>query len=122
MRTTERVAAVEEAALGERVVTAAELAGDLLVGRAAPRHEDDVEAGEAEDGDDEEGDDADGYDANEDGRLGQGVPLVEDVHEAHDEDGGHVGREGEQEHEEVAVVSPPDAVVHPRTMVVEDLR
>ena len=81
-----------------------------------------MEAGETKDGDDQEGDDADSDDGDEDGGLGEGVPLVEDVDEAHDEDGGHVGREGEQEHEEVAVVSPPDAVVHPRTMVVEDLR
>jgi hypothetical protein len=44
------------------------------------------------------------------------------VDEAEDEDGGHVDGQRDEEHEEVAVVPAPDAVVHPRAVVVENLQ
>ena len=49
------------------------------------------------------------------------VPVVKHVDEAEDEDGSHVNGERDQEHEEVAVIPPADAVVHPRAVVIEDL-
>ena len=46
---------------------------------------------------------------------------MEDVNEAEDEDGGHVDRERDQEHEEVAIISTSDALVDPRTVMVKYL-
>ena len=81
------------AVLAEGVVAAAELAGHLLVGGAAARHQHDVEPREAADGEEHEGDDAHD-DHGDDGRhLRQVVLVVEDVDEAEDEDADHV--EGE---------------------------
>lgn len=48
--------------------------------------------------------------------------MVQDVYEAEGEDADHVNRQRQQKQEEVAVVSPPDAVVHPGTMMVKVLR
>lgn len=51
------------------------------------------------------------------------VPLVvEDEEEAEAEHGHDVGRQGEQEEEEVSVVPAADAVVDPWTVVVKVLR
>ncbi len=50
-----------------------------------------------------------------------GLPLVQHVHEAEYEDGDHVDAERDEEHEEVSVVPPADAVVHPGAVVVEHL-
>jgi hypothetical protein len=50
------------------------------------------------------------------------ILLVEDVNEAEDEDGRHVNRQRYEEHEEVPVVTPADAVVHPRAVVIENLK
>ena len=47
--------------------------------------------------------------------------MVEDVDETEDEDPDHVNGERYEEHEEVSVVSPSNAVVHPRTVMVEYL-
>ena len=44
------------------------------------------------------------------------------VHQTEDKNGGHVNRERDEEHEEVAIVASPDAVVHPRAVVVKDLK
>ena len=54
--------------------------------------------------------------------LGERFLLVKDVYEAEDENGCHVNGQRDEEHEEVAVVAPPDAVVHPRAVMVEDLK
>lgn len=54
-------------------------------------------------------------------QLPQLVHVVQDVYEAECEDGDHVKRQREQKEKEVAVVSPPDAVVHPRTVMVKVL-
>ena len=59
---------------------------------------------------------------NRDSHLGEVLLLVEDVHEAEDEDGGHVNGQGDEEHEEVAIVPASDAVVDPRTVVVKNLK
>ena len=58
---------------------------------------------------------------NCDSHLCEVLLLVEDVHEAEDEDGGHVNGQGDEEHEEVAIVPASDAVVDPRTVVVKNL-
>lgn len=42
----------------EWIIAALELAGDLLVGRSAPRHQHHVKAGQAEDGDGQYGNQA----------------------------------------------------------------
>ena len=47
--------------------------------------------------------------------------MVKDVYEAEDEDTDHMYGERYEEHEEVSVVPPPDAVVDPGTVVAEDL-
>ena len=44
------------------------------------------------------------------------------VNETEDKDGGHVHRQRDEEHEEVAVIPAADAVVYPRAMVIEDLK
>lgn len=54
-------------------------------------------------------------------QLPELVHVVQDVYEAEREDGDHVKRQRQQKQEEVAVVSPPDAVVHPGTVMVEIL-
>ena len=48
--------------------------------------------------------------------------FVKHVNETEDKDGGHVHRQRDEEHEEVAVVPAADAVVYPRAMVIEDLK
>lgn len=55
-------------------------------------------------------------------QLPQRVHVLQDVHEAQGEDGHHVKGERQQEQEEVAVVSPPDAVVDPGAVMVEILK
>ena len=50
------------------------------------------------------------------------VFLLQDEIEAQTEDGNHVQTEGGEEHEEISVVPPPDAVVDPRAMMVECLK
>ena len=122
MWSTQGVTTVVPTGLRKRVVPSPELSRDLLIGGPAPRHEDHVESGEPKDGDDQEGNDADHDDGDEDGHFAEVVTLVEDVDQAEDEDGGHVAREGDEEHEEVAVVAATDAVVHPGAVVVEDLQ
>lgn len=47
---------------------------------------------------------------------------MQDVYEAKGEDADHVNCQWQQKQKEVAVVSPPDAVVHPGTVVVKVLR
>lgn len=54
-------------------------------------------------------------------QLPQFVHVVQDVYEAEGEDADHVSCQRQQKQEEVAVVSPPDAVVHPGTVMVEVL-
>ena len=44
------------------------------------------------------------------------------MYEAEYENGCHVNGQGDEEHEEVAVVASPDAVVHPRAVMVEYLK
>ena len=80
-----------------------------------------MESRESEDGDDEHADDHDGDDGDDAFRGRQVAPVIEHVDEAEDEDGCHVEREGDEKHEEIAVVAPADAVVHPRAVVVKYL-
>lgn len=54
-------------------------------------------------------------------KLPQPVHVVQHVHEAEGEDADHVDGERQQEQEEVAVVSPPDAVVDPGAVMIEIL-
>ena len=81
-----------------------------------------METRESEDGDDEHAYDHHRHDGHDAGRGGEVSAVVEHVDEAEDEDGRHVEREGDEEHEEVSVVASPDAVVHPGAVVVENLR
>lgn len=55
-------------------------------------------------------------------QLPQFIHVVQDVYEAKGEDTDHVTCQRQQKQEEIAVVSPPDAVVHPRTVMVKVLR
>ena len=67
-----------------------------------------MEPSEAKDGYEEEGDDDhddDGDDCS-DGLQLLRLLVVEDEDQAEDEDADHVKREGDEEHEEVAIVSP----------------
>ena len=93
----------------------------LFVGGSAPSNQHDVEPGEAADGKEDEGDDA--HDDHGDDRDDRGelVLVVEDVNEAEDEDPDHVNSKRDEKHEEVSVVPPPDTVVDPGAVVVEDL-
>lgn len=50
------------------------------------------------------------------------LPVVEDEEQAEAEHSHDVSRQRQQEEKEVAVVPPPDAVVHPWTVVVEVLQ
>lgn len=50
------------------------------------------------------------------------VHVVQDVYEAKGEDADHMTCQWQQKQKEVAVVSPPDAVVHPGTVMVKVLR
>ena len=50
------------------------------------------------------------------------LPMVEDEEHAEAKHGHDVHRQREEEEEEVAIVPPADAVVHPRTVVVEVLQ
>lgn len=51
----------------------------------------------------------------------QGLVVVHDEVQTEPEDAQHVYGERDEEEEEEAVVAPPDAVVHPRAVVVERL-
>lgn len=55
-------------------------------------------------------------------RRVQLLPVVQDINQAEAEHVDDVGGQRQQEEEEVAIVPPADAVVHPRTVVVEILR
>ena len=97
-----------------------------------------MEPRQSEDGYEEEGDDDhddDGDDCRDSLQL-LCFLVIEDVDEAEDKDADHVKREGNEEHEEVAVVSPTwdisyncdppllkltYAIVDPGTVVVKDL-
>jgi len=82
-----------------------------------------VEPSEAKDGYEEEGDDDhddDGDDCSDSLQLLR-LLVVEDEDQAEDEDADHVKREGDEEHEEVAVVSPTYAIVDPGAVMVKDL-
>lgn len=47
--------------------------------------------------------------------------MVQDVYEAKREHADHVKRQWQQKEEEVTVVTPPNAVVHPGTVMVKVL-
>ena len=47
--------------------------------------------------------------------------VFEDVDEGEDEDGRHVNRERDEEHEKITVVATTYAVVHPGAVMVKDL-
>ena len=97
-----------------------------------------MEPRQSEDGYEEEGDDDhddDGDDCRDSLQL-LCLLVIEDVDEAEDKDADHVKREGNEEHEEVAVVSPTwdisyncelpllkptYAIVDPGAVVVKDL-
>ncbi len=49
------------------------------------------------------------------------LAMVEDKEQAEAKHGHDVSRQRQEEEEEVAVVPPADAVVHPRTVMVEVL-
>lgn len=53
--------------------------------------------------------------------LGQLFSAVQHYNEAKRKDAHHVNAEWDEKHEEVSVVSPSDAVVNPRTMMVKGL-
>ena len=55
------------------------------------------------------------------GDFGKVVLVIPDKDHAEPEDAEHVNGEREKELEEEAIVPPTDAVVHPRTVVVECL-
>ena len=99
-----------------------------------------MEPRQSEDGYEEEGDDDHDDDGNDcrDGLQLLCFLVIEDVDEAEDKDADHVKREGNEEHEEVAVVSPTwdisfsyncellqlkptYAIVDPGAVVVKDL-
>ena len=46
---------------------------------------------------------------------------MKDVDQTEHEDPDHVKSEGDEEHEEVAIISPPDAVIDPGAVVVKYL-
>lgn len=48
--------------------------------------------------------------------------MVQDVYEAKSEDTNHVKSQWQEKQKEVAVVSPPDAVVHPGTVMIKVLK
>ena len=50
------------------------------------------------------------------------VTIVHDEDETKREDGDHVQRERHEEEEEVAIVAPTHAIVHPRTVMVKRLQ
>ena len=97
-----------------------------------------MEPRQSEDGYEEEGDDDHDYDGDDcrDSLQLLCLLVIEDVDEAEDKDADHVKREGNEEHEEVAVVSPTwdiscncellllkptYAIVDPGAVVVKDL-
>lgn len=59
---------------------------------------------------------------NDSGHLAQPILAVEHEDQAQHEDAEHVQGQRDEEEEEEPIVAPPDAVVHPRTVVVECLR
>jgi len=82
-----------------------------------------VEPSEAKDGYEEEGDDDhddDGDDCSDSLQLLR-LFVIEDEDEAEDKDADHVKREGDEEHEEVAIVPTAYAIVDPGAVMVEDL-
>jgi len=51
--------------------------------------------------------------------LSQIFPFMQNMYQAKDKDGDHVNGEGHQKHEEVAIISTSNAVVHPGTVVIK---
>lgn len=82
-----------------------------------------MEPRKSEDGYEEEGDDDhdnNGDDCRDSLQLLR-LLVIEDVDKAEDKDADHVKGERDEEHEEVAVVSPTYAIVDPGAVVVKDL-
>jgi hypothetical protein len=80
-----------------------------------------VEPCESKDWNEEDGDDGHDDHGDDGGDLGEVILVGEHVDEAKDEDGDHVNRQGEEEHEEVSVVPPSYTVVDPGAVMVEYL-
>jgi len=80
-----------------------------------------VEPCQPTDGEEHQGYDAHDHHGHDSGHLCELFFVMENVNEAEDKDSDHVDGERNEKHEEVSVVSSPNTVVHPWTMVVEDL-
>jgi len=82
-----------------------------------------MKTSEAEDGYEENTDDAHDDDGDNGGDSLEllSVLVVEDVDKTEDEDAGHVKGERDQEHEEITVVPSANAIIDPRTVMIEYL-
>ena len=105
----------------EWIVSTSELARHLLIGGSTRGHEEDMEASETTDGEEHQWYDAHDDHGDDGGDISEIVLMMEDMNETEDEDTNHVESEGDEEHEEVSVVSPANAVVDPGTMMIKDL-
>jgi len=73
------------------------------------------------DGEEDQRYDAHDHHGHNGGHLSELLLMMKDVNQAEHKDTNHVETQRYQEHEEVSVVSPANAVVDPRTVVVKDL-
>lgn len=82
-----------------------------------------MEPSETEDRNEEDANDAHDDDGDDSGDSLELLRLfvMKHVDKAEDEDTSHVERQGDKEHEEVTIVPTSNAIVDPRTVVIEDL-
>jgi len=72
------------------------------------------------DGEEHQRDDAHDNHGHDGRHLCELLFMMENMNETEDEDADHMDGEGYEKHEEVSVVSSPDAVVNPWTVVIKD--
>lgn len=121
LRAAENVRDVLQTPVGERVDTSSELPCHLLIGSPASGHKHYVETSETSNRDEEQACNTHYSQRNDGVQAVDVLAMVEDEEQTKAEHSHDVSRQRQEEEEEVAVIPPADAVVHPRTVVVEIL-
>lgn len=121
LRAAQHMGDILPAAVSERIHSSSELPCYLFIGGPSSSHQDYVEACETSNRDKEQTCDTH-YNQRDDGMQAVDVlSMVENEEQAEAKHCHDVGRQRQEEEEEIAVVSPTNAVVDPGTVVVKVL-
>lgn len=93
----------------------------LLIGGTPTGDEHDMKAGQSKNRDGQDADKSNQAKGDDRGHLRQPILMLDKIVGREAEHGRHVKRERQEEEEKVAVIPPSDAIIHPRTVMVECL-